>query len=55
MSDRKVTRVSDEIVIDSADVERAAELALRRHGADPREESAERLDADETIIIPPEE
>lgn len=54
-NDRPVEHAADEIVIDSADVERAAELAERRHPADSRREKAMDAGDGEMLIVPPEE
>lgn len=55
MDKDKVTRVDDEIVIDSEDVERARRLAEKRHGDDRRAETTIRLSSDETLTVPPSE
>ncbi|MBD5214209.1 MAG: hypothetical protein HDS75_05250 [Bacteroidales bacterium] len=54
MDKQKVTRVDDEIVVDSEDVERAQRLAEKRHGADPEVETTIRISSDETLTVPPE-
>ena len=52
MDKAKVTRVDDEIIIDSEDVERAQRLAGKRHGHET--ETTIRISSDETLTLPPE-